>query len=64
MVSLSIKEIKMKKLLGRGILLLGIGIIFTAHAANPASKEYVDETFSVIQQTYANLQQQINNLRG
>lgn len=54
----------MKKLLERGILLLGIGVIFTAHAANPASKEYVDQTFSVIQQTFANLQQQINNLRG
>ena len=54
----------MKMLLGKGILLLGIGVVFTAHAANPASKEYVDQIFSEIQQTYANLQQQINNLRG
>lgn len=54
----------MKKLLRVGILLLGMGVIFTVHAANPASKEYVDQTFSVIQQTYANIQQQINNFNS
>ena len=54
----------MKKLLRVGILLLGIAVILTAYAANPVSKEYVDQTFSVIQQTYANIQQQINNFNS
>ena len=52
----------MKKLLRKGILLLGMGFICTVYAANPASKEYVDQTFSALQQTYADLQQQVNNL--
>ena len=54
----------MKKLLQGGMLLLGVGVICTVYAANPASKEYVDQTFSALQQTYADLQRQINDLSG
>lgn len=54
----------MKNVFRIGILLLGIGVVSTVRASNPASIEYVDKTFSAIEQSYADLQQQINDLNN